>query len=144
MKSKLLLLAVVSGIQAAIDQDLGLVVNQRNSPGISGAISSIPIDISGLRNNRAFGLSPNDANFDALGSGYPAQYLPAENFTYGGVEFIFPQYQTHNSSDNVIAQGQALDFPRGRYVGVHMLAAAHHASVTGYINASYEDGSRGW
>ncbi|ROW11961.1 hypothetical protein VPNG_05232 [Cytospora leucostoma] len=141
MNSRLLILAVVSGIKAAIDEDLGLVVNQRNSPGVPGSIPSVPINISGLRNNRAFALSPNDANFDALGSGYPAQYLPAENFTYGGVNFIFPQYQTHNGSDNVIAQGQALDFPRGRYVGVHMLAAAHHASATGYVNASYEDGS---
>lgn len=86
-------------------------------------------------------MGPNDSDFDALGSGYPAQYLPAENFTYGGVDFIFPQYQANNGSDNVIAQGQALDVPRGRYVGVHMLSAAHHAIAKGYINAIYADGS---
>lgn len=141
MRGTLPILAAVAGLKAVAGQDMALVVNQRNSPGISGSITSLPIDISSLWDNRAFAMSPNDANFDGLGSGYPAQYLPAENFTYGGVNFTFPQYQVNNGSDNAIAQGQALDVPRGRYVGVHMLAAAHHAIAKGYINATYADGS---
>ncbi|KUI62553.1 Tissue alpha-L-fucosidase [Cytospora mali] len=140
MKGASPLLMALLGLQAAVGQDTALV-NPKNSPGVSGSISSLPIDISSLRDNRGFAMRPNDANFDDLGSGYPAQYLPAENFTYGGVDFIFPQYQANNGSDNVIAQGQPLDVPLGRYVGVHMLSAAHHAIATGYVNATYADGS---
>lgn len=141
MKGALPLLITVAGFQAAVGEDLSLVVNQRNSPGVSGSISSLPIDISSLRDNRAFALSPNDADFDGLGSGYPAQFLPDEEFVYGGVNFTFPQYQANNGSDNVIAQGQTLDIVQGRYVGVHMLAAAHHAIAKGFVNATYADGS---
>lgn len=141
MRGPLPLLAAFAAFQAAVSQDMALVVNQRNSPGVPGSVYSLPVDISSLRNNRGFAMIPNDADFDGLGSGYPAQYLPAENFTYGGVDFIFPQYQVSYGSDNVIAQGQALDIPRGRYVGVHMLAAAHHAIAKGYVNATYTDGS---
>lgn len=141
MRGRLPILLAVAAFRTAVGQDMGLIVNQRNSPGVSGSIASLPVDISSLRNNRAFAMVPNDANFDGLGSGYPAQYLPAENFTYGGVDFSFPQYQVNNGSDNVIAEGQALDIPRGRYVSVHMLAAAHHAIAKGYINATYADES---
>lgn len=130
----------MAGLTAA-GSDFGLVVNPKNSPGVSGSTASVPIDISSLRNNRGFGLRPDDANFDGIGSSYPAQYLPAENFTYGGVNFIFPQYQDNNGSDNVLAQGQDLNVSSGRYVGVHMLAAAESAIATGYVNATYADGS---
>lgn len=141
MRNFLPLPLAIAGLAIAAESGFTLTVNPKNSPGISGSINSIPIDISSLRNNRAFGLSPNDSNFDGVGSSYPAQFLPAENFTYGGVEFIFPQYQAGNNSDNVLAQGQMLNVTRGRYVGVHMLAAAESAIATGYVNATYADGT---
>lgn len=86
-------------------------------------------------------MSPDDADFDGTGASYPAQFLPAEKFTYGGVDFVFPQYQDNNGSDNVLAQGQDLNVTSGRYVGVHILAAAESAIATGYVNATYEDGT---
>lgn len=128
-------------LATVIDADLSLVTNPKGSPGVRGNIASLPIDISSLRNNRGFAMGPNDSNFDGTGSGYPAQFLPGENFTLGGVAFIFPQYQSNNGSDNVLAQGQLLNVTRGRYVGVHMLAAAESAIATGYVNATYADGT---
>jgi len=104
-------------------------------------VSSVKVDISNLRNNRGFGMQPGDADFDGQGSGYPAQYLPAENFTYAGVEFSFPQYTQGRGNDNVLAQGQTLAVPRGRYVGIHMLAAAETAIATGSVTAVYGDGT---
>lgn len=134
-------LLFLAGLAAAAGSDSGLVVNPKNSPGVSGSISSMPIDISSLRNNRGFAMSPNDADFDGMGASYPARFLPAENFTYGGVSFMFPQYQPNNNSDNVLAQGQMLNVSPGRYFGVHMLAAAESAIATGYVNATYADGT---
>lgn len=141
MRNPLPLQLAAAGLTMAAGSDLTLTVNPKNSPGAIGSTPSIPIDISSLRNNRAFSMSPNEANFDGLGSSYPAQFVPAENFTYGGVEFSFPQYQTGNLSDNVLAQGQMLNVTKGRYVGVHLLAAAETAIATGYVNATYADGS---
>ncbi|KAI9685859.1 MAG: hypothetical protein M1822_004137 [Bathelium mastoideum] len=100
--------------------------------------SAVSLNISTLFNNRAFGMSPGDANFDGIGSGYPAQYLPPSNFIYNGVLFDFPQY-TPTGNDNALAQGQTVQVPSGRYVGVHMMAAAEQAIATGSINAIYSD-----
>ena len=115
----------------------GLVINPRNAQDGSSA-TSLPIDLSGLVNNRGFAMTPGDADFDGLHSGYPAQYLPSSNLTYSGVNYIFPQYQ-QSGNDNVLAQGQVLTPPQDRYFSVHMLAAAESAIATGFINATYAD-----
>ena len=116
----------------------GLVVNPKNADDGTGGTASMPMDLSKLVNNRGFGISPNDANFDGYGSGYPAKYLPPSNFTYSGVNFIFPQYKD-SGDDNVLAQGQSLTPPMGRYFSVHMLAAAETAIATGFVNVTYSD-----
>jgi alpha-L-fucosidase len=117
----------------------GLVVNPKNADySIGSTASSVQLDLTGLVNNRAFAKTPGDANFDGIGSGYPAQYLPQQNFTYSGVKFIFPQYKA-SGDDNVLAQSQILTPPKGRYVSVHMLAAAETAIATGQVNATYAD-----
>lgn len=120
--------------------DFRLVVNPKGNPGSHGSIASLPVDISGLRNNRGFAAHPNDADFDGTGSGYPAEHLPSPDLTYGGVDFLFPAYAPAGN-DNVLAQGQVLDVTRGTYSGVHLLAAAEAAIATGFVNATYADGS---
>ncbi|KAK5744937.1 hypothetical protein LTR17_001688 [Elasticomyces elasticus] len=117
----------------------GLVINPKNADdGVTA--DSLPIDISGLVNNRGFAMTPGDADFDGLHSGYPAQYLPDANLTYSGVNYIFPQYKA-SGNDNVLAQGQTLTPPRGRYFSIHMLAAAETAIATAFVNATYADNS---
>ncbi|KEQ69052.1 hypothetical protein M436DRAFT_13727, partial [Aureobasidium namibiae CBS 147.97] len=91
-----------------------------------------------LVNNRAFAMTPGDADFDGIHSGYPAQYLPDSNFTYGGVNYIFPQYN-ESGHDNVLAQGQVITPPQGRYSSISMLVAAESAVATGYVNVTYTD-----
>ena len=118
----------------------GLVVNPKNADDGGSGIASIPVDLSGLVDNRGFAMSPGDANFDGIHSGYPAQYLPPSNFTYGGVNYDFPQYKS-SGDDNVLAQGQMLHPDQGRYFSVHMLTAAETAIATGFVNATYSDGS---
>ena len=103
-------------------------------------LASLPLDISSLFDNRGFAMKPNDANFDQLNNGYPAQYLPSASFIYSGVNFSFPQYKS-SGNDNVLATGQILQVPRGRYSSVQMLAAAETAQATGFVNATYSDNS---
>lgn len=142
MRASPLLLLLPLALAGPAAADFSLVVNPKNSPGTSGGTPSLPVNITDLRNNRGFATGPNDADFDGTGAGYPAQYLPAANFTYGGVDFVFPQYQADGGSDNVLARGQTLSITRGRrYVGVHLLAAAEKSIARGYVNATYADGT---
>lgn len=120
----------------------GFVINPKNADdnGNGGDRGSLPLDISDLVDNRAFAMSPGDANFDGMHSGYPAQYLPASELTYSGVKYNFPQYR-QSGNDNVLAQGQIITPAKGRYVSVHMLAAAESAIATGFLNTTYADNS---
>jgi len=139
MKSQSLLAAGLGLLTRA--DEFNLVINPRNAQSgpRSSSASSVTVDISHLRNNRGFGMVPGDADFDDRGSAYPAQYLPPEKFTYSGIDFLFPQYTQGRGNDNVLAQGQTLDVPPGRYVGVKMLAAAETAIAAGAITAIYAD-----
>ena len=75
-----------------------------------------------------------------MNSAYPAQFLPPESFIYDDMNFSFPQYKT-SGNDNVLATGQMIQVPHGRYPSVHMLVAAETAQATGFINAAYSDNS---
>lgn len=140
MRSSLPLWTALAGLTTRVGANFSLVINSKGNPGTRGSIASLPVDIAHLRNNRGFAAHANDANFDGSGSGYPAEFLPVSDLIYGGVDFTFPQY-TQNGSDNVLAQGQLLNVTPGRYVGMHMLAAADSAIATGFVNATYADGT---
>ncbi|KAM3416885.1 hypothetical protein BST61_g8473 [Cercospora zeina] len=120
----------------------GLVVNPKSADdNEAGAHArSITIDLSDLVNNRAFAASPGDADFDGIHSGYPAAYVPEANFTYAGTNYDFPQYR-ETGDDNVLAQGQVIAPPAGKYFSIHMLAAAETAIATGNITTTYADNS---
>lgn len=142
-KRNMLAAGILLGFVPAVLGQGGLVINPKNADDSergSASAASMAIDISGMMDNRAFAMSPGDANFDGIHSGYPAQYLPEANFTYSGVNYIFPQYKT-SGNDNVLAQGQIITPPKGRYFALHMLAAAETAIATGTVNATYADNS---
>ncbi|KAF1963913.1 hypothetical protein BU23DRAFT_548166 [Bimuria novae-zelandiae CBS 107.79] len=124
-----------------LSDDFQLVIDPKKNPGATGGAPSHPVDISRLRNNRAFALWPRDADFDGNGAGYPARHLPPEKLSYGGLDFVFPQYDPGGGYDNVLAQGQVLDIYRGSYLAIHMLLAAENAVATGTVTANYADGS---
>ncbi|KAK7755056.1 hypothetical protein SLS62_002871 [Diatrype stigma] len=145
-------LIALTGAAAAASSEQ-LVINPKNRQNSAEASSAVPIDLSHLRNNRGFGREPGDADFDGAGNAYPAAYLPPEDLTYGGIRYVFPQYQKRGNDssssssdgghgyDNVLAEGQVLEVPRGRYSGAYMLAAAETAVATGLVNGTYDDGS---
>lgn len=134
----MLLQSLLLGVLPVVLGQGGLVVNPKNANDAQQSAVSLPIDLSALVNNKGFGMTPGEANFDGLHSGYPAQYVPASNFTYGGVNYRFPQYSS-TGDDNVLAQGQTITPPRGRYFSIHILAAAETAIAVGSINATYSD-----
>lgn len=143
MLSKILhngLLGLLALVPLALAQ-YSLVVNPKyNAAVANGSVQSLAIDLEPWVNNRAFAMQPGDADMDGIHSGYPAQFLPSANFSYSGVDFIFPQYKA-TGNDNVLAQGQIITPPQGRYFSMYMLAAAENAIATGHVNVTYTDGS---
>lgn len=118
-----------------------VLFNPKNvDSGSSGRNPSIPLDISSLYNNRGFAMKPNDSNLDGYGAGYPADSLPPPNFVYNGINFTFPKYNS-TGNDNVLALGQTIQVPQGRYFSVQMFASCENGLASGFINATYSDNS---
>jgi alpha-L-fucosidase len=61
---------------------------------------------------------------------------------YNGINYAFPQYKAAGN-DNVVALGQTIPVPRGRYFSVQMLAASESGMGSGTVNATYADGTTG-
>lgn len=132
---RVLLLSFLSAVHAQAvfnPKNVGTSYNEANP--------SFPIDLSSLYNNRGFAMRPNDSNLDGSGSGYPANSLPPSNFIYNGINFTFPTYQT-SGNDNVLATGQTVKVPQGRYFSVQMMASCENGLASGFINATYSDNS---
>ena len=66
--------------------------------------------------------------------------MPPESFIYGGFNYKFPSYKG-SGCDNVIADGQEIKLPKGRYFSVRMLAASESGMASATLNATYTDGS---
>ncbi|ETS74158.1 hypothetical protein PFICI_14024 [Pestalotiopsis fici W106-1] len=122
-------------LTAILSTALAQVYNPLYTSAQLSAVSSLPIDISGLIDNKAFGTLPGDADFDGKQSSYPAQYQPGANLTYGGVQY---EFQGNGTYDNFVAQGQNLSFPPGKYSSINLLAAAESSPTEGQITISYK------
>ena len=116
------------------------VFNPKNVASSYNGTSSFPVDLSALYNNRGLAVKPNDASFDGHGSGYPADSPLPTDFMYNGINFTFPTYKT-SGNDNVLAFGQRIQVPRGRYISVQMMASCEKGLASGFINATYSDNS---
>lgn len=72
---------------------------------------------------------------------YPAQSIPPSKFVYSGFKYSFPEYRAAGN-DNLIAVGQHVAVPHGKYLSVAILAASESGIASSTINASYADGSQ--
>ena len=67
------------------------------------------------------------------------QHIPPPSFTYNGFNFNFSSYE-EGVNDNVLAKGQEIPVPPGKYFAVSMLAASDSDMAEGSIDATYGDG----
>ncbi|KAJ5682999.1 hypothetical protein N7462_006164 [Penicillium macrosclerotiorum] len=113
---------------------------QNEFQALSGESASFPVDLGPWFNNRAFGMSPNESNFDGEGNSYPAEQIPPERFTYGGFNYRFSGYNA-SGFDNMLVNGQKIEIPRSKYFSFQMLAASESGMASGSVTAEYVDGS---
>jgi alpha-mannosidase len=79
----------------------------------------------------------SDSGFDAKGNALPAEMLPAQ-ITFNDVRFQLAAAKT-GSANAVVAKGQTIDLPAGRYNRVYVLAA----SADGDQKATFKVGNTG-
>ena len=103
----------------------------------------VPVDLNAFYNNDATSneFSMNDGDFDGTGRTYPAAQLPQTgHLTSEGIEFPFTNGM-EGTLDNIVAAGQRIPLPAGRYTTVHLLGAADTGNVDTAASLTYADGS---
>jgi len=107
--------------------------------GSGGPAAPVPVAIDDLFDNDAIGTAPGDANVDGSGYGFPADQLPTGGpVTVDGIRYEFP---AADGTDNLIATGQRIDLPAGRYLAAYLLATSTYGPAGGTATVHYADGS---
>src|ERR1700730_2853474 len=99
--------------------------------GVRSAPVSLPYDLAAASNDG----TRSDVGFDGMGNAIPAETLPAE-ITFNDVQFRLAPAKT-GAPNAVVARGQRIDLPGGRYNRVYILAA----SAEGDQKATFAVGS---
>jgi alpha-mannosidase len=107
------------------------------APARVAAVHSAPVtlryDLAAASNDG----TKSDSGFDAKGNALPAEMLPAQ-ITFNDVRFQLAAAKT-GSANAVVAKGQTIDLPAGRYNRVYVLAA----SADGDQKATFKVGNTG-
>jgi alpha-L-fucosidase len=83
--------------------------------------------------------SARDGDFDGSGYTYPAESLPSGGIVVDGVPFTFPSAAA-GAKNNIVAMGQTVTIPRGKYQAAHFLASGSYGMASGTATVHYADG----
>lgn len=83
--------------------------------------------------------SARGGDFDGSGYTFPGDALPAGRAQVDGVPFVLGS-SAPGARNNVIALGQRLAIPRGRYHAAHFLVASSYGMASGPATVHYADG----
>ncbi|WP_326812682.1 alpha-L-fucosidase [Streptomyces scopuliridis] len=89
------------------------------------------------------GIDTTDArggNFDGSGYTFPGEELPAGEVEIDGLSYLFPA-ATAGAKNNIVALGQRVELPPGRYLSGHFLAASSYGETSGEAVVHYADGT---
>ncbi len=83
----------------------------------------------------------HDGDFDGSGYTFPAEHLPVgQTVTAGGVLYKLGT-AAPGAKNNVVALGQRIDLPKGRYFVAYFLVASSYGATGGAVTVHYADGS---
>ncbi|MEE1796472.1 alpha-L-fucosidase [Streptomyces sp. BE308] len=89
------------------------------------------------------GIDTADApggDFDGSGYTFPGEELPSGVREIDGTPFLFPA-ATAGAKNNIVALGQRVDLPRGRYLSGLLLTACSYGATSGTATVHYADGT---
>ena len=101
----------------------------------------VPVPLDGLYDNDGIDTaSAPGGDFDGSGYTFPGEELPAGRVEVDGVPFLFPA-ATAGAKNNVVALGQRIELPKGRYLSAVFLTAGSYGNASGKATVHYADGS---
>jgi hypothetical protein len=101
----------------------------------------VTVDLTAVFNNDGTSneFSMRDGDFDGTGRTYPAAQLPQTgHLDADGISFPFAD-GAEGTRNNVVATGQTLALPAGRYKTLHVIGAADTANVSLPATLTYAD-----
>ncbi|MCC5475662.1 alpha-L-fucosidase [Streptomyces barringtoniae] len=101
----------------------------------------VPVPLDALYDNDGIDTaSARGGDFDGSGYTFPGEELPAGRVEVDGVPFDFPGAAA-GAHNNVVALGQRIELPPGRYLSAVFLTAGSYGNATGTATVHYADGS---
>ncbi|WP_371789990.1 alpha-L-fucosidase [Streptomyces sp. NBC_01471] len=119
------------------------VPGTRTKSGWGAVPAAVPVPLDQWFDND--GIDTADArggDFDGSGYTFPGEELPSGTVQLNGIGFDLPA-ATAGAKNNIVALGQRLDVPRGRYLSGAFLVACSYGEVSGQATLHYADGSTG-
>jgi alpha-L-fucosidase len=109
--------------------------------GFSPPPAPVPVPLDSFFNNDGIDTaSAHDGNFDGSGYTFPGEQIPSGRTTVAGVPYVLGSAAA-GAQNNVVALGQRIDIPQGRYLNALLLAACSYGSTGGTATVHYADGS---
>ncbi|MET9908270.1 alpha-L-fucosidase [Streptomyces sp. NPDC006476] len=101
----------------------------------------VPVPLDSLYDNDGIDTATaRGGDFDGSGYTFPGEELPTGRVEVDGVPFDFPA-STAGAKNNVVALGQRVDLPRGRYLSAVFLTSGSYGDASGKATVHYADGS---
>ena len=114
---------------------------ERPGDGWGTVPAAVPVPLERWFDND--GIDTEDArggDFDGSGYTFPGEELPSGEVEFGGIGYLFPT-ATAGAKNNVVALGQRVELPQGRYLSGHFLVACSYGAASGTVTVHYADGS---
>ena len=118
-----------------------LAVDLTGSAYAAAATDPVPVALTDLFNNNGVGVAAGDANVDGSGYGFPAAELPSGSVTVDGVPYQLASTTAAGQNDNVVALGQTVALPAGRYAAAYLLVTSTYGTAGGAATIRYADGT---
>ncbi|MFI8073716.1 alpha-L-fucosidase [Streptomyces sp. NPDC086033] len=113
----------------------------QQSPTWAPVPAPVPVPLDSLYDNDAIDTaSARGGDFDGSGYTFPGEELPAGQVEVDGVPFVFPS-SAAGAKNNVVALGQRIDLPKGRYMAAYFLTSGSYGNASGKATVHYADGS---
>ena len=100
---------------------------------------TVPLD-SLYDNDGIDTASARGGDFDGSGYTFPGEELPAGRVEVDGIPFDFPA-ATSGAKNNVVALGQRVELPKGRYLSAFFLTSGSYGNASGRATVHYADGT---
>src|SRR4051812_36351348 len=113
----------------------------QQSPTWAPVPAPVPVPLDSLYDNDAIDTaSARGGDFDGSGYTFPGEELPTGRVEVDGIPFLFPS-SAAGAKNNVVAMGQRVELPQGRYLSAVFLTSGSYGNVSGNATVHYAAGS---